>query len=485
MTMRKSFLNVGLGVVGGCLAFVAIDAFRGSDAAPASRLEIASPAAVRPVALSSNAALPAGGPGSVDLREAAKKTVPAVVHVKTVQMGREYIGNPFLDFFYGNAPRTREAPQRMGFGSGVIVSDDGYIITNNHVIDNSDKITVVLNDRKEYEAKVIGTDPNTDIALIKIEEKGLPYLEYADSDDVELGEWVLAVGNPYNLTSTVTAGIISAKARELGINPNEMSLESFLQTDAAVNPGNSGGALVNAKGELIGINTAIESPTGTYSGYSFAVPANIARKVVGDLKEFGNVQRAVIGISMIELTPAVAKKLGIEDLGGIYVAEALSGGPAAKAGIKQGDVIKLINGMEVSTRPAFQGQLGKYRPGSTIKVTVNRNGKLKEFDVLLENTSLIVGEASEILGAKVEPLSREDMLRYRLDKGVKITDIKNGPFKAIGLSKGYIIVKINDMVIYDKEDLLKALKAAENEGVLITTVSPRGRVEYYALSLQN
>ena len=206
---------------------------------------------------------------------------------------------------------------------------------------------------------------------------------------------------------------------------------------------------------------------------------------MGDLKEFGNVQRAVIGISMIELTPAVAKKLGIEDLGGIYVAEALSGGPAAKAGIKQGDVIKLINGMEVSTRPAFQGQLGKYRPGSTIKVTVNRNGKLKEFDVLLENTSLIVGEASEILGAKVEPLNREDMLRYRLDKGVKITDIKNGPFKAIGLSKGYIIVKINDMVIYDKEDLLKALKAAENEGVLITTVSPRGRVEYYALSLQN
>ena len=231
MTMRKSFLNLGLGVVGGCLAFVAIDTIRGESAAPVSQLEIASPAAVRPVSLASNTALPVGGAGSVDLREAAKKTVPAVVHVKTVQMGREYIGNPLLEFFYGYAPRTRETPQRMGIGSGVIVSEDGYIITNNHVIDKSDKITVTLDNKTEYEAKVIGTDPSTDIALLKVEANGLPYLEYANSDDVELGEWVLAVGNPYNLTSTVTAGIISAKARELGINRSQMSLESFLQTD--------------------------------------------------------------------------------------------------------------------------------------------------------------------------------------------------------------------------------------------------------------
>ena len=491
MTMRKSFLNLGLGVVGGCLAFVAIDTIRGESAAPVSQLEIASPAAVRPVSLASNTALPVGGAGSVDLREAAKKTVPAVVHVKTVQMGREYIGNPLLEFFYGYAPRTRETPQRMGIGSGVIVSEDGYIITNNHVIDKSDKITVTLDNKTEYEAKVIGTDPSTDIALLKVEANGLPYLEYANSDDVELGEWVLAVGNPYNLTSTVTAGIISAKARELGINRSQMSLESFLQTDAAVNPGNSGGALVNAKGELIGINTAIESPTGSYSGYSFAVPSNIARKVVGDLKEFGTVQRAMMGIYMWrdELTPAVAKELGTDEVSGIYVYDVIPNGAAAKAGIKKGDVIKRINGIEIKTRPEFQGQLAKYHPGATISVTVSRGGKLKDLDVVLQNTygdvALVDKNYTGILGATVEPLSREDRYRYRLNGGVKIIDIKNGPFKAIGLDEGYIIVKINNTVIYDKDDLVRALKAAENEGVLVTTISPRGRVEYYALSLQN
>ena len=301
----------------------------------------------------------------------------------------------------------------------------------------------------------------------------------------------MAVGNPYNLTSTVTAGIISAKARELGINRSQMSLESFLQTDAAVNPGNSGGALVNAKGELIGINTAIESPTGSYSGYSFAVPSNIARKVVGDLKEFGTVQRAMMGISMWreELTPAVAKELGTDEVSGIYVYDVVPNGAAAKAGIKKGDVIKRINGIEVKTRPEFQGQLAKYHPGTTISVTVSRGGKLKDFDVVLQNTygdvALVDKNYTGILGATVEPLSREDRYRYRLNGGVKIVDIKNGPFKAIGLGEGYIIVKINNTVIYDKDDLVRALKAAENEGVLVTTVSPRGRVEYYALSLQN
>lgn len=491
MTMKKSLANLGLGVIGGCLAFAAIDAIRGDKENVLPRMEIASPAAVRPVALTSGTALPVGGAGSVDLREAAKKTVPAVVHVKTVQMGREYIGNPFLDFMYGNTPRTREAPQRMGIGSGVIVSEDGYIITNNHVIDNSDKILITLNDKKEYEAKVIGTDPNTDIALLKVEATGLPYLEYANSDDVELGEWVLAVGNPYNLTSTVTAGIISAKARELGLSRNRMSLESFLQTDAAVNPGNSGGALVNAKGELIGINTAIESPTGSYSGYAFAVPSNIARKVIGDLKDFGTVQRAMLGISMPneELSPAVAKKLGIEETSGIYVFETIPNGAADKAGMKKGDVIKAINGIEVKNRPEFQGQLAKYHPGATVKVTVSRGGKLKELEVVLQNTygdvSLVDKNYTGILGATVEPLSRDDRYRYRLNGGVKITDIKNGPFKAIGLDKGYIILKINNTVIYDKDDLVRALKTAENEGVLVTTISPRGRIEYYALPPQD
>ena len=254
----------------------------------------------------------------------------------------------------------------MGIGSGVIITEDGYIITNNHVIDRSDKVMVTLNDKREFEAKVIGTDPDTDIALLKIDANGLQPIEYGNSDDVVLGEWVLAVGNPYNLTSTVTAGIISAKARQLG---GKMNLESFLQTDAAVNPGNSGGALVNAKGELIGINTAIQSPTGSYSGYSFAVPVNVARKVVSDLKEYGKVQRAMIGIKMQELTPALAKEYKLKEQSGIYVAEVIPGGAAEKAGVKVGDVILQLNGYEAKTFAQLQEQLAQYTPGNTVQMT--------------------------------------------------------------------------------------------------------------------
>lgn len=489
MAITKSLLNLGLGMAGGCIAFFVTGTLQKEPVKSAQPLEVVSPAAARPVTMVNGSAINDVPAGNVDLRVAAKKTVPAVVHVKTIQMGREIVGNPLLEFFYGRAPQVREVPQRMGFGSGVIVSEDGYIVTNNHVIDGSDDITVVLNNKKEYKAKVIGKDANTDIALLKIEEHGLSYLEYGNSDDVELGEWVLAVGNPYNLTSTVTAGIISAKARDLGMDRRKMNLSSFLQTDAAVNPGNSGGALVNAKGELIGINTAIESPTGSYSGYAFAVPANIARKVVGDLKNFGTVQRAVLGIRMNEVTAELAKELNLKDVGGIYVIEVLANGAAAKAGIKEGDIIKEINGIEVNTVSAFHGQLGKYHPGTTVNVSVERNGKRRNMDVLLQNmygdTALVDMNDDGILGAVVEPLSKEERYRYGINKGVKITELKNGHFKGIGLQKGYIIVKINNHWIYDKDDLVKALKIAENEGVLITAISPRGRIEYFALSLQD
>ena len=280
----------------------------------------------------------------------------------------------------------REVPLTTGYGSGVIISDDGYIITNNHVIKEADKIVVVTNDKKEYEARLVGQDPNTDIALLKIEGEGLPYVEYGNSDDVALGEWVLAVGNPYNLTSTVTAGIISAKARDLGMNRGQMSLESFLQTDAAINPGNSGGALVNVKGELVGINTLIQSPTGAYSGYAFAVPVNIARKVVNDLKEYGKVQRGVLGIRMGELTPVLAEELGIRETSGIYVGEIMSGGAAQKAGMKEGDIIQGINGLEVKTTPEFYEQLGKFHPGSQIQLKIKRDGDEKIVDVTLQNS---------------------------------------------------------------------------------------------------
>lgn len=267
--------------------------------------------------------------GPVDLRMAAKKNSTCCGQCDDRTDEKGVLWKSFWIWFGGVQPQMREVPRNMGIGSGVIITEDGYIITNNHVIDRSDKVMVTLNDKREFEAKVIGTDPDTDIALLKIDANGLQPIEYGNSDDVVLGEWVLAVGNPYNLTSTVTAGIISAKARQLG---GKMNLESFLQTDAAVNPGNSGGALVNAKGELIGINTAIQSPTGSYSGYSFAVPVNVARKVVSDLKEYGKVQRAMIGIKMQELTPALAKEYKLKEQSGIYVAEVIPGGAAEKAG---------------------------------------------------------------------------------------------------------------------------------------------------------
>lgn len=483
MKITKFIIPLVLGLAGGLIAFLIVDRMQAGKFKPAAQHEIVGPGMVRQVVNKTENEGLIGGAGSVDLRMAAKKSVPAVVNVNTVQMGKVYYGNPF-DFWFGAQPQVREVPRNMGIGSGVIISEDGYIITNNHVIDGSDKIKVTLNDKRQFEAKVIGADPNTDIALLKIDAKDLQPIEYGNSDDVVLGEWVLAVGNPYNLTSTVTAGIISAKARELG---GKMNLESFLQTDAAVNPGNSGGALVNAQGELIGINTAIQSPTGSYSGYSFAVPVNVARKVVGDLKEYGKVQRAVIGIRMGELTPAAAEEMKVKAQYGIYVGEVLKGGAAEKAGLKVGDVIQKINGYEVKTTPEFQEQLAKYAPGNTVQFTVVRDGKEKIMDVVLQNSygDMAVESNFGILGAKVEPLTQQERYRYRLNKGVKIKELQNGKFKAAGLSEGYIIVKINDSVIYDEEDLERAVKAVGDEGVFVTAVSPKGRVEYFAFSLLN
>lgn len=488
MDVKKTVISLLLGIAGGFIAFFIADSLKDKQVTPEIRHEIVGPG-IKSVAYRPGQENAVGGAGSVDLREAAKKSVPGVVHVKTMQMGREFVGNSLLDFWFGTPSQSREVPMAMGYGSGVIISDDGYIITNNHVIKDADKIVVVLNDKKEYEAKLIGQDPITDIALLKIDGKNLAYVEYGNSDEVALGEWVLAVGNPYNLTSTVTAGIISAKARDLGMSRGQMSLESFLQTDAAINPGNSGGALVNAKGELIGINTLIQSPTGAYSGYAFAIPVNIARKVVTDLKDYGKVQRGVLGIRMGELTPVLAEGLGVKETSGIYVGEVVSGGAAQKAGIKKGDIIQGINGIDVKTTPEFYEQLGKYHPGSEIQLKIKRGGEEKLVDVTLQNsygdTALEQAQEFGVLGVKVSPLTKEDRYRYRLNKGVKITEIQNGKFKAAGLDKGYIIVKINNNVIYDQEDLSRAISSVGDNGVFVTAVSPRGKVEYFAFSLLN
>ena len=480
-------MTLAFGLLGGFIAFLVAEAFQAKQIATPHRFEVVSPVAIRPVAMHTSTSSLPGLPGTVDLREAARMSVPAVVHVTTLQIERGYARDPLWEFFYGGSPRAQGMPQRVGIGSGVIVSEDGYIVTNNHVVDKSDRITVTL-DKKEYEAKIVGKDPLTDIALLKIEEEGLTFLSYGNSDDVELGEWVLAVGNPYNLTSTVTAGIISAKARELGMDRNRMHLESFLQTDAAVNSGNSGGALVNARGELIGINTAITSPTGNFSGYAFSVPVNIVRKVVDNLKESGTVQRAVLGISMSEITPELAREQKLNDMNGIYVHEEIPGGAAQKAGLKKGDVIKSINGIPVNTAPAFYGQLAKYNPGMNVTIVALRDGKEKSFEVVLQDTYGDLGQfalsGGEVLGATVEPLTSAERGRYRINAGVKITNLKNGPLKTIGLQQGYVIAKINNTLIHNQEDLAKAVKIAEDEGVLITAISPRGRVEYFSLSLR-
>lgn len=484
MKALKYIAPLAFGLAGGLIAVAGVSLLGHGKEEPAEQLTVVGPGVVRPVVHDLSADNRTGAAGNVDLREAAKKTVPAVVNVTPVQVGRVYYGSP-LDFWFGvRRGQIREEAIDMGVGSGVIITEDGYIITNNHVIENSDKIMVTLNDKRKFEAKLIGTDPNTDIALLKIDTEGLQPIEYGNSDDVVLGEWVLAVGNPYNLTSTVTAGIISAKARALG---DKMNLESFLQTDAAVNPGNSGGALVNAKGELIGINTAIQSPTGSYSGYSFAVPVNVARKVVSDLKEFGRVQRAVIGISMEELTPELAKQVGTEETSGIYVAEVMRGSAAEKSGLKAGDVLCSLNGYEVKTTPQLQEQLAKYAPGDEVEVVYSRGGKGHSVKMTLQNTfgDVTVTTAEGILGARVVPLTEKERYEYRLRNGVKIEELKNGKFKAAGLGEGYIIVKINNTLIHDAEDLERAVKSAGDGGVFVTALSPRGRVEYFAFSLVN
>lgn len=317
----------------------------------------------------------------VDFTEAAERSVEAVVHVKTKYYQQQYV-DPFYQFFFGR-PQQSQQPSAMASGSGVILSDDGYIVTNNHVIEGAHDIEVVLNDKRTFPAQLIGRDPNTDLALLKIEAKGLPVISIGNSDDLKVGEWVLAVGNPFNLTSTVTAGIVSAKARSINILQADMKIESFIQTDAAVNPGNSGGALVNTKGELVGINTAIASQTGSYAGYAFAIPTAIMQKVVGDLRQFGSVQRALLGIRMMDINQEVKDHFGLDSMEGVYVAEVVGGTAADKAGMKSGDVIVQVDGRSINSSNQLQEQIGRKNPGDQIVVLVRRGNRSITLEVTL------------------------------------------------------------------------------------------------------
>jgi serine protease Do len=403
--------------------------------------------------------------GQIDFTYAAEQTVHAVVHVHTKTMMGTQQDNPILEWFYGDhySNKPREA---NGYGSGVIISNDGYIITNNHVVENAESVEVTLNDKRNFTAKVVGHDPGSDIALLKIKADNLPYIKYGDSEQLRLGEWVLAVGNPFNLTSTVTAGIVSAKGRSLNLNEGNYKIESFIQTDAALNMGNIGGALVNTKGLLVGITSAIMSPNGAYSGNSFAIPVTIVKKVVNDLKEFGEVQRAIIGVNIQDVDADIASKQKLSEVKGAIITRIIPAGSAQEAGMKENDVIVKFDGQDVNTVAELQEQVGKHRPGDKATVTFIRNGKETTLPITLKNiagnTKVVTADMEDatdvVFGARLAPLSSEDMSSLNIDYGVKVIDINSGKFRDIGMAKGYIILSINGKRVKTPDDVKQISK---------------------------
>lgn len=426
---------------------------------------------------------------------AAENSVQSVVHVTTKVVTTQIQRDPFFEFFYGpGAGGGREYKQYgSGSGSGVIVSKDGYIVTNNHVIADASEIEVILNDNSKYTAKVVGTDPSTDLAVIKIDASDLRPMIIGNSDDLKIGEWVLAVGNPFNLTNTVTAGIVSAKARNINIidrNQQNIPIESFIQTDAAVNPGNSGGALVNTRGELVGINTAIASQTGSYTGYSFAIPVNLMTKVMSDIIDFGIVQRAFLGVQISDISQELKEKENLKTTVGVYVAEATEDGGAQKAGIKKGDIITNINGKEINSVASLQEEIGKKRPGDKVEVTIlNSKGEKEVKSVVLKNskgdTSLLDKESinsTSALGATFESLSSKELKDYNVSSGVKIKSLAAGKLKSLGLTEGMVITKINDQPVRSVEQLTNVLNGKKG-GVLLEITSKNGRKDYIGFGL--
>ena len=450
------------------------------------------------------AALDATQMQPIDLTKAAESSVHAVVHIKSTQESKTQtvtVRDPFYEFFgdmFGNRggqQRQVQTPERVGFGSGVIISQDGYIVTNNHVIDKADVISVKLNDGREYKGRIIGTDASTDLALVKIEGEDLPTIPVGDSDQLKIGEWVLAVGNPFNMASTVTAGIVSAKARSLGVYNN--GVESFIQTDAAINQGNSGGALVNARGELVGINSVLYSPTGAYSGYGFAIPTSIMTKVIADLKQFGVVQRAMLGIKgiaiddeqqlMDEKTKGQVKELGASE--GVWVREVVEGGSASGV-LQENDVIIGIDGKRVKNFAGLQEALAKHRPGDKVTVKILRDKKEKSVDMVLKNeqgTTKVVKDADmEILGAAFREVPEDVKRQLRLSGGVEVTGVTEGKMKEAGVRKGFIILKANGQPVKSVEQLETIMKEAtrSTEPVLfINGIFPSGKRAYFAVDL--
>ncbi len=437
----------------------------------------------------------------VDLTEAAAIAVPAVVHIEAITDSKTTtvdVEDPFSDFFGdffgnggngGNGGKHRQqvqTPKQVGIGSGVIISSDGYIVTNNHVVNNSDELKVTLNDKREFQARVIGTDPMTDLALIKIQAKDLSPLVIGNSDEVKVGEWVLAVGNPLDLTSTVTAGIISAKARNIG----GTGIESYIQTDAAINQGNSGGALVNVKGELVGINAAIYSQTGAYTGYGFAIPTSIMQKVIADLKEYGTVQRALLGIKGGDNSADLAKEKNLSTINGVYVSEVEDNGAAADAGIKAGDIITEVNGTKIGSMAQLQEMITRMAPGTKITIKYIHEKTTHSSTVTLKNsqgnTKVEKPVDMDILGAAFRPLTSDMKDQLDLKYGLEVTGVREGKMKEAGVEKGFIILKANDQEMKSVDDLEGALKTASESSdqvLFLTGVYPSGKKGYFAVDL--
>lgn len=444
-----------------------------------------------------------------DFTTAAESTINGVVSIKSFatpryqQSGGGFFNDPLFEYFFGtpggsrrSQPERKEQPkqQPMGLGSGVIISSDGYIVTNNHVIDNAERLEVTLNDNRTFDATIVGADSTTDLALIKIDAKDLPVIPMGDSEALKVGEWVLAVGNPFGFTSTVTTGIVSAKGRSIGRqNHNRMDIESYIQTDAAVNAGNSGGALVNLAGELIGINTAIYSQTGNYAGYSFAIPTSIVKKVVSDLKQFGAVQRAVLGISISDLSNEIAKEKGITAVTkGVYVGEVSDRSSAKEAGLKTDDVIIAINGIETNNVAQLQEQIAKYRPGDTVTVTYIRDNKKHTVEVNLRNPqgNTNVTRAGEFtdLGCAFKKVDSATLEKLGLSNGVQVAGLSEGSFADAGVREGFIIYSINDSRVTSPEDVEKIYKAimkgnAEEKVMILRGIYPTGKRGIYAVDL--
>ncbi len=433
--------------------------------------------------------------------KAAAAAIDGVVHIrseKMMQARQPRFFDPF-EFFFGHPSMPQgqgngqpmEQPKAIGIGSGVIISTDGYIITNNHVIADTDKLYVTTNDNEEYEATVIGTDPMTDIALIKINASGLKPIPFGDSDALQVGEWVLAVGNPFNLSSTVTAGIVSAKGRSTATD-GDLKIASFIQTDAAVNSGNSGGALVNTRGELVGINTMIYSQTGSYAGYSFAVPVSIAGKVVADIKKYGTVQRAVLGVVGTNVTPQMREKYDLKVNEGAVVVEFSDLSAAKQAGLKEGDVITGVNGVTVRSMAQVQEQIAKHAPGDKVRLSVHRGGKELSFDVVLKNQEGTTGVVEKIssgsIGAAFVPLTKEERARIGISYGVRVAGVSEGKFRSAGIRKGFVILAINNVPVATAEEVNRiideVIKNSPDKVLFIKGMRANGEIVYTAVDLR-